>query len=356
MTHKISYLAGIFTSREASATIAIHWNIISNGHFPFFIANTSAFTYAYVVVFRFWTENESLFRVKVYESWILYPCTWSGAPHLANGLCPFGITANLMWRPRHWAVWIDPGTNTWLLFRQNARQNVFNWVLCSHFSQFQTDKVHIRPKSLFAAQIHHCCLTKCLKTVLDTNSVSINGPLFKHFWTKRFVCCHWFQFWWWLSLCKFISAISFENGIFVSQQFQNFKEQEINSACGGVSSNSMSPSVCGGAFMTVGADVGFGLKSCHALYLFKIGSSAFEKDFSTKSNFHFWTSPEVKCIHLRTSSSSIHFSFELTSESNHWEVVSYSEVFISQGLAENMRKSHFLNGLYCFNIILWNRN
>ena len=71
------------------------------------------------------------------------PWTWSGAPHLANGLCPFGITANLMWRPRHWAVWIDPGTNTWLLFRQNARQNVFNWVLCSHFSQFQTDKVHI---------------------------------------------------------------------------------------------------------------------------------------------------------------------------------------------------------------------
>ena len=131
------------------------------------------------------------------------PWTWSGAPHLANGLCPFGITANLMWRPRHWAVWIDPGTNTWLLFRQNARQNVFNWVLCSHFSQFQTDQVHI------LGQNRHCGLTKCLKTVLDTNSVSINGPLFKHFWTKRFVCCHWFQFWWWLSLCKFISAISF---------------------------------------------------------------------------------------------------------------------------------------------------
>lgn len=143
-THEISHLGGIFTSREASATIAIHWNIISNDHFPFFISNTSTSTYAYVVIFRFWTENESLFRVRVYQSWISNPWTWSGAPHLANGLCPFGITANLMWRPRHWAVWIDPGTKTWLLFKQNARQNVFNWVLCSHFSQFQKDQVHIQ--------------------------------------------------------------------------------------------------------------------------------------------------------------------------------------------------------------------
>ena len=55
-----------------------------------------------------------------------------------------------MWRPRHWAVWIDPGTNTWLLFRQNARQNVFNWVLCSHFSQFQTDLVHILGRNRYS--------------------------------------------------------------------------------------------------------------------------------------------------------------------------------------------------------------
>ena len=145
MTYKISYLAGIFTSREASATIAIHWNIISDGHFPFFIANASTFTNTYVVVFRFWTKMNRYFEAKFmsHEYYKTNPWTWSGAPHLANGLCPFGITANLMWRPRHWAVWIDPGTNTWLLFRQNARQNVFNWVLCSHFSQFQTDKVHI---------------------------------------------------------------------------------------------------------------------------------------------------------------------------------------------------------------------
>ena len=71
MTYEISHLAGIFASREASATIAIHWNIISNGHFPFFIANTSTFTYAYVVVFRFWAENESLFRVPVYDSIVM---------------------------------------------------------------------------------------------------------------------------------------------------------------------------------------------------------------------------------------------------------------------------------------------
>ena len=124
------------------------------------------------------------------------PWTWSGAPHLAKGLCPFGITANLIWRPRHWAVWRDPGTNTWLLFRQNARQNVFNWVLCSHFPGFRRSARNDN----FSAK-----MAKYLKSFLDTNSSSINSPLFKHFWTKWFVCCHWFQFWWWLSLSKLIS-------------------------------------------------------------------------------------------------------------------------------------------------------
>ena len=126
---------------------------------------------------------------------------------------------------------------------------------------------------------------------------------------------------------------------------------KINPSWGGVSSNSMSPSVCGGAFITVGADVGFGLKSCHALYLFEWALYDFE--ISTfvlpRSEIHFWTSPEVKCIHLRASSSSIHFSFELTSESNHWKVVGYSEVLVSQGLTENVRKSHFLNSFERFN-------
>ena len=51
---------------------------------------------------------------------------------------------------------------------------------------------------------------------------------------------------------------------------------KINPSWGGVSSNSMSPSVCGGAFITVGADVGFGLKSCHALYLFEWALYDFE--------------------------------------------------------------------------------
>ena len=33
-------------------------------------------------------------------------------------------------------------------------------------------------------QNHSSGLTESLETVLDTNSVSINSPLFKHFWTK----------------------------------------------------------------------------------------------------------------------------------------------------------------------------
>ena len=138
MIHKTAYLPRIFATREASAAIAIHWNVVTNGHFPFLITDTSTSTHADVIVSCFWAKYESLLWLIIYNTIKTNPWTWSGAPHLANGLCPFGITANLIWRPRHCAVWRDPGTNTWLLFRQNALQNVFNWVLCSHFIQFQT--------------------------------------------------------------------------------------------------------------------------------------------------------------------------------------------------------------------------
>ena len=127
------YLVWIFTTRETSASSAIHWNIVSNCHFPFFIAETSAFTNSDVIIFC--CRAKKCFKNYIFFC-LTYPWTFSGSPHLANGACPFGITGNRMCLPRHWAVWTEPGTNTWLLLRQNARQNVFNWVLCSHFHQF----------------------------------------------------------------------------------------------------------------------------------------------------------------------------------------------------------------------------
>ena len=127
------YLVWIFTARETSASSAIHWNIVSNCHFPFFIADTSAFTNSDVIIFC--CRAKKCFKNYIFFC-LTYPWTFSGSPHLANGACPFGITGNRMCLPRHWAVWTEPGTKTWLLFRQNARQNVFNWVLCSHFHQF----------------------------------------------------------------------------------------------------------------------------------------------------------------------------------------------------------------------------
>ena len=67
MTHRISNLVWVLAAGEASAAITIHGNIISNGHFPFFVSDTATSTNTYIIITCFWTENESLYMSHKYN-------------------------------------------------------------------------------------------------------------------------------------------------------------------------------------------------------------------------------------------------------------------------------------------------